>query len=162
MLSTRQLCFLRTKIHHMRTAMLHCPDGAFFNLRAVMVRILELDEPGYLWLAADKPAIDGETGFESFDILLNYYIRGVSFDLDILGEASICTDETAINSLTPGAQAEYSNGNLLLKVRIIDIDYWECTIPIIKRIAGKILRRFPGPTAEKDSILHLPPDKSFA
>ena len=141
---------LRDKISQTGTAVIHCTEDNFFNQEAVMATIIQVDKNGNLWMAVDKPVkcMDGSSG--SFDIVVNCHNQGLSFDMDILGDAKLITAEQEINALPADAIAMYNDGKLILRVDILDIDYWERKMPIYKSIAHKIKYMFSIPATENN------------
>ena len=160
MLSVKQSGFLQKKIKHIQTAILHCPDDEFFNMQAVMARVLKLDQEGCLWLSVDKPIDCSGTGVGSFDIVLNYHQHGESFDLDILGEAHLLTTDE-ISSLPAAFIKEHRKGKLILQVNILDLDYLEHKPPVYQIIAQKIRYMFHSHGAGHDKQ-HIYPERQMS
>ncbi|HTL09571.1 MAG TPA: hypothetical protein VL307_14970 [Chitinophagaceae bacterium] len=145
----------------MRTAIVHFQDDGVFQQLSVFARIVELDPECNLWLAVAEPLMSEIVAPAAFDVLLNYYMEGVSFDLDILGRASICEDDSMIKQYSGNAGIGKPGKQLLLKVEIVDIDYWEYSVPIIKRIARKLLQGFSSPFAESSTAIRQTVDQHF-
>lgn len=145
-----------------KTAILHCPDDEFFNLQAVSTNVLKLDEDNYLWLSVDKPvSCEGEAA-TSFDIVLSYHQKGGLFDLDILGEARLLTDEEEIKSLPASIAREIKKGKLILHVHILDLDFWEQRPPVLKSIAKKIRYMFANPDVSNSANQQVYPDHQMS
>src|ERR1700712_5243608 len=141
MLHVKKSAFLRNKIMQIKTAILHCPDDEFFNLQAVDTNVLKLDENNYLWLSVAKP-VSYDDEVTSFDVVLNYHQKGGLFDLDILGEARLLTDEEEIKNLPAVIAREHKKGKLILHVHILDLDFWEEKPPVLKTLAKRIRYMF--------------------
>jgi hypothetical protein len=129
---------LRDKIMQIRTAIVHCPEDHFFQQQAVIGRTLELDEKGELWLSVDKPVNCADNGDGCFDVVLNYQKKGLPFDLDILGEARLIDGADEIKNLSARKKAELKKGKIILRIHIIDVDYWQHKKPVFKTMAKKI------------------------
>jgi hypothetical protein len=137
-----------------QTAILHCPEDHFFNQQAVMADMLELDEQGILWLTVNKPVSCSDNDAASFDIVLNYHKAGLAFDLDILGDAKVITSHDEIETLSQEKKAAFESGKLLLRVEIIDADYWEQKTPVFKLIAHKLRYMFSGHSKNVEQQLY--------
>ena len=156
MLHVKKSAFLRNRIKQIKTAILHCPDDEFFNLQAVSTNVLKLDDNNYLWLSVDKPVSCEGEATTSFDIVLNYNHKEGNFDLDILGEARLLTDEEEIKSLPAVIAREVKKGKLILHVHILDLDFWEQKPPVLTSIAKKIKYMFatPGVSNSEDQQVY--------
>ena len=76
----------------------------------------------------------GSPVHDSFEVILNYHKKGLPYDLDVLGHARAATREEMARL------DEYMQENLLLRVQVTDIDYWEQEPSVLKNI---IMTRFP-------------------
>lgn len=159
MLSVQQYCFIRTKIRQMQNAMLYFADASFFNLHSAFARIIALDEECSLWVTVNKPVSHERLLPIPLEVLVNYYLSDVPFDLDMMGEAILCTDETTVKQFLPNDQNITRNEILLLKLKIIDIDYWEHTMPLVKRIPKQSLTKFQSFDPETSYVTGVPSNK---
>jgi len=135
------------------TASLHCSQDKFFQLHAVEAHTLELDDRDFLWLSVDKPVECTAGANNSFDIVLSYHKGGLPFDLDILGDAKL-VDGHQEPALPVKAAAAAGNGKLVLKVQIIDVDYWERKPPVFKSIVHKLRYMFSGKQVTSNKQLY--------
>lgn len=144
--------FLRSKIIELKTAILHCPDDHFFNLQSVIAQTLGVDEEGIVWLAVDKPVSCAGESTGSFDVVLNYHKKDTPYDLDVLGDASTVSHD---DWTCPGfAKNALNKGKIVLRVQVMDIDYWQQKTSLFKNISHRFHQLFAG-SHEEDAKQHI-------
>jgi hypothetical protein len=131
---------LRQKIMQVETAIIHCSESSLFNLQSVFARTLQVDNHGIIWLLPEQAPDCSPVHPSSFEVILNYHKKGLQFDLDVLGKASILTGKEAPKILMALGQKPYDSESILLRVQVTDIDYWEQKPMVLKDI---VMTRFP-------------------
>lgn len=124
---------LRQKIMQVETAIVHSAGNSLSNLQSVFAHTLRVDNEGIIWLLLDQTPACAPSYQSSFEVILNYHKKGLSYDLDILGQAMVVTGRELAGS------NECSQDAVLLRVQVTDVDYWEQK-PSVKNI---IMTRFP-------------------
>jgi len=139
-----QTGLLREKLQQIPTAIVHCYGSGFVKLGATLAHTLQVDDDGILWLYTDRPVdcISSGNEGESFDVALNYYQQGCPFDLDIIGECWLINPAEAGRELPEFANELSNKGKLLLKVKLMDVDYSAHRPAIIDSILDKVLHVF--------------------
>lgn len=120
-----QVGFISNKIQQLETAILHCHSNSLLKFPTSLAQTIRVDEVGCVWITVKKPLQFVHEFDRSFHVALNYYKKGTPFYLNIFGMARLIIDPEEINQLSPDLMKEYTDGNLLLCVRILEASYYE-------------------------------------
>ena len=129
---------LRQKIMQVKTAIIHCAENSFFNFQSVFAQTIRVDDNRVIWLLPGQVPACGAAPEPGFEVILNYHKQGLSFDLDVLGQATIISGD-AIKEMG-GEKYRRESNDVLLRVEITDVDYWEQASSSLKDI---VMTRFP-------------------
>jgi hypothetical protein len=110
------LTFIRAKIIQLRSAIMYNGSQDLIRIPNNIVKAIEVDEEGQLWLAAKKPVACELHEFErTFPARLHFYRKGVLFYVEASGKATI------MNS----AYNDEDGNDLLLKMNLQEVEYTE-------------------------------------
>ena len=120
-----QVGFICNKIQQLETAILHSHSNCLLKFPDSLVKTLEVDTVGCIWLAVKKPVQFLHEFDRSFHVGLNYYKKGTPFFLNILGMARLVIDPEELNQLSSSLRAAYTEDTILISVRILQANYYE-------------------------------------
>jgi hypothetical protein len=135
-----QLDFITSKISELQTAVFHSHSNSVLTLNPTVIRVLKIDDNGYIWFFVNRPA-QVVTEFETqFPVALNFYKKGVPFFVNVFGIARIVIDPEELACAE--IDNEISNGvlsdKLLLSVKMANVNYYEKEADIKKTWLSKI------------------------
>ena len=120
-----QAGFIAGKSRELETAILHSHSNCLLKFPDSIVKTMEVDNVGCVWLSVKKPMQYLHEFDRSFHVGLNYYKKGLPFFLNVLGVARLVIDPEEINQLSPTLQEEARGENLLIAVRILQANYYD-------------------------------------
>ncbi|MDZ4793631.1 MAG: hypothetical protein SGI83_05065 [Bacteroidota bacterium] len=120
-----QVGFIAAKIQELQTAILHSHSNCLLKFPDSLAKTLQVDEVGCIWITVKKPMQRVHEFDRSFHVALNYYKKGAPFFLNVFGMARLIIDPEEINQLPPALEKEHKNENLVLAVRILQVNYYE-------------------------------------
>jgi len=84
--------FLREKIKNLGSAIFFNQSDAVLKLPTSIVRIIHVDDYGYIWFFIQKPQ-QRLTEFEKeFPVKLDFFRKGLDYSLQVMGTGSIVND----------------------------------------------------------------------
>lgn len=116
------LQFIRTKLEHIKSAVMYSMSNHLSRLPNDVIMFLKADDTGELWFTAHKPRRWVRHCERSFPARLFFYRKGVEFYIDITGTASIAGKEELAE-----LENEIGPGRLLLKMTVSLVEYTEMT-----------------------------------
>jgi hypothetical protein len=124
--------FLREKIKNLGSAIFFNQSDAVLKLPSSIVRITHVDEYGYLWFFMQKPP-QLLTEFErEFPVKLDFFRKGISYSLQVLGKAHMVSDPeevavvtTNIEEIAAAAESLDFSKMILIKVKMTRADYFD-------------------------------------
>ncbi len=127
LLTRPKVAFLQEKIMELKQALFFDLSGAVLKLPTSLTNVLHVDEVGQVWFFISRPSQHVNEFSKSFLSRLDFYKKGKSFYLHLLGKASIINDPEEINNvigLSDPDKQEAVNRMILVKLKIEDIYYY--------------------------------------
>jgi general stress protein 26 len=138
--TSEQLDFITSKISELQTAVFHSHSNSVLNLNPTVIRVLKIDENGYLWFFVNRPPQAVNEFEKQFPVALNFYKKGVPFFVNLFGIARIVIDPEEL--VCAELDSEISNGiesdRILLSVKIANVNYYEKELDVKKSWFGKL------------------------
>jgi general stress protein 26 len=120
-----QIGFISDKINQLQTAILHSHSNCLLKFPDSLVKTIQVDEVGCIWLAVKKPKQFVHEFDRSFHVALNYYRKGAPFYVNIFGISRLVIDPEEINQIPSKIRSECNKDTLLMSVRILKATYYE-------------------------------------
>jgi Pyridoxamine 5'-phosphate oxidase like len=132
MLSQTPLPFLQEKISDLRSALFFSLSDAVLKMPTTIVTALRVDEVGQVWFFINRPMQNLQEFDREFPARLEFFKKGKSFYLKILGKACIVNDPEEVNGLVSVPEEVKSKAMsqlVLVKVKIQSAEYRDNTSP---------------------------------
>ena len=124
--------FLREKIKTLGSAIFFNQSDAVLKLSSCIVRITHVDEYGYLWFFMQKPPQLLNEFEREFPVKLDFFRKGISYSLQVLGKGCIVSDPEEMAVVTGNieelaiAAENFDPGKMILiKVKMTRADYFD-------------------------------------
>lgn len=124
----KNLYFLQDKIRELRTAIFYNESTALVKLPTSVVYILHTDDEGNLWFLLPQPTQVLDELETQFPVQLDFHKKGVSFNLQVSGTASVVTDKKIIRSLkrkAPAGSYKARQPYIGIKVKMVQAQYFD-------------------------------------
>jgi hypothetical protein len=131
MLSETNLSFLQEKISDLRSALFFSLSNAVLKMPTTIVTALKVDEVGQVWFFINRPMQNIQEFDREFPARLDFFKKGKSFYLKIMGKACIVNDPEELNSLlslSDDVKAKAMNQLILVKVKIQLVEFKDNTL----------------------------------
>jgi hypothetical protein len=120
--------FLREKIKNLGSAIFFNQSDAVLKLPTSIVRIIHVDDYGYIWFFIQKPQ-QRLTEFEKeFPVKLDFFRKGLDYSLQVMGTGSIVNDPEELFIVTTNIE-EVKQFNpermVLIKVKMSRADCFD-------------------------------------
>jgi len=128
MLSQTHLPFLQEKISDLRSALFYSLTNAVLKMPTTIVTALKVDEVGQVWFFVNRPMQNIQEFDKEFPARLEFFRKGKSFYLKILGKACIVNDPEELNGLvnvSEDIKSKAMNQLVLVKIKIQSAEYVE-------------------------------------
>lgn len=126
MVNQLHLNFLREKISDLQSALLYNMSRSVLKLPTSVVLATHVDDMGFIWLLAHRPAQDIKEFERNFPVNLNFYQKGIPYYLNVSGKASIVLEPSEIDEMQENttASSNYVGDEwMFIKVEITDAEY---------------------------------------
>jgi hypothetical protein len=124
---TRQIV-LQEKIKNLGSAIFFNQSEAVLKLQTSIVRIIHVDEYGYIWFFVQKPQQQLNEFEKEFPIKLDFFRKGLDYSLQVIGKGCIVSDPEELMVVTTNID-ETKRFNpekmILIKVKMTRADYFE-------------------------------------
>lgn len=127
--TTNNIGFIATSIKELKNAVMHTHSNDFINLPDVTVHAIDVDDNGYLWFTILRPQDPIPQEHTSFYVGFNFYRTGIPFVLNISGIANLVTTQAEIENLPLTLKGKFTDDRLMVKVKIMEVDYYEQEVP---------------------------------
>ncbi|MDB5193537.1 MAG: hypothetical protein JWQ96_3100 [Segetibacter sp.] len=137
----KNLQFISDKILDTRVALLHCYSNSLLKLPNTIVNTIRVDADGYIWFYILRPPQLLSQFDNEFPVTLNYFKKGNSYSLQILGKASLIYDaDELIEPLKLMTEEEKRAlaTNILFKVKIIKVDFFDLDVERNQNLWGRV------------------------
>lgn len=131
MLSDTNLPFLQEKISDLRSALFFSLSNAVLRMPTTIVTALKVDEVGQIWFFVNRPVQNIQEFDKEFPARLEFFRKGKSFYLKIIGKACIVNDPEELNDLLNVSEEVKSKAMhqvVLVKVKMQSAEYVENTV----------------------------------
>ena len=120
--------FIHDKIKNLGSAIFFNQSDAVLKLPASVVRILHVDDYGYIWFFIQKPPQQLTEFEKEFPVKLDFFRKGLDYSLQVIGNGHIVNDPEElyiiaanIDELRPFDPAKM----ILIKVKMTRADYYD-------------------------------------
>jgi general stress protein 26 len=120
--------FLREKIKNLGSAIFFNQSDAVLKLPTSIVRIIHVDEYGYLWFFVQKPPQQLTEFEKEFPVKLDFFRKGQDYSLQVIGNGYIVSDPEELFIITTNVNEvkHFNPGELvLIKVKMTRADYFD-------------------------------------
>lgn len=128
MTTNQQLNFLQDKIREIGSAIFFNLSDSVLKLPTSIVSTLKVDDYGYVWFFVQKPKQTLQEFETEFPVRLDFFKKGISSFLQVMGKGWVVNDPEEINSYVtlPEDIKSINDGHMLLvKVKIMKAEYYE-------------------------------------
>jgi len=120
--------FLREKIKNLRSAIFFNQSEAVLKLPTSIVRIINVDDYGYIWFFMQRPPQQLNEFEKEFPVKLDFFRKGLDYSLQVIGNGYIVNDPEEIFVITTNIdEVKKFNPNemVLIKVKMTRADYFD-------------------------------------
>jgi hypothetical protein len=125
MQANQQLSFLQEKIQEIGSAIFFNLSDSVLKLPTSIVNSTKVDEYGFVWFYMQKPKQDLREFDKEFPVRLDFYRKGKTYFLQVMGKAWVVNDPEEINSLEAAQEVKSKSDMILVKVKILKAEYHE-------------------------------------
>ena len=128
MQTTQQLTFLQEKIKEINSAIFFNLSDSVLKLPTSLVNTLKVDDFGYVWMFFKKPKQHLKEFENGFPVRLDYFKKGSSSFLQIMGKAWVVTDPEEVNdfkNLNETFDFSVLEDSVLVKVKMLKAEFYE-------------------------------------
>jgi hypothetical protein len=128
MAATQQLNFLQEKITEINSAIFFNLSDSVLKLPTSLVNTLKVDEFGYVWVFIKKPKQHLQEFENGFPVRLDYFKKGSTCFLQIMGKAWVVNDPEEVNTfidLNEDLDVNMFNEMVLVKVKMLKAEHYE-------------------------------------
>src|SRR2546423_6648582 len=95
-----QKLFLQEKIKNLGSAIFFNQSDAVLKLPTSIVRIIHVDEYGYLWFFMQRPPQQLNEFEKEFPVKLDFFRKGMDYSLQVIGKGCIINDPEELTVVT--------------------------------------------------------------
>jgi hypothetical protein len=120
--------FLREKIKNLGSAIFFNQSDAVLKLPTSIVRIINVDEYGYIWFFMQRPPQQLNEFEKEFPVKVDFFRKGLDYSLQVIGNGYIVNDPEEIFVITTNIdEVKKFNPNemVLIKVKMTRADYFD-------------------------------------
>jgi len=119
---------LHEKIKTLGSAIFFNQSDAVLKLSTSIVRIIHVDQYGYIWFFMQKPPQALNEFEKEFPVKLDFFRKGLDYSLQVIGKGCIINDPEELLTITAniGEIRQFNPEKMiLLKVKMTRADYFE-------------------------------------
>ena len=123
-----QRTFLHQKIINLTSAIFFNQSDAVLKLPTSIVRIIHVDEYGYIWFFMQRPPQQLTEFEKEFPVKLDFFRKGLDYSLQVIGNGYIVNDPEELLVLTTNINEikQFAPGKMILiKVKMTRADYFD-------------------------------------
>jgi len=123
-----QKTYLQEKIKNLGSAIFFNQSDAVLKLPTSIVRIIDVDEEGYIWFFMQRPPQQLNEFEKEFPVRLDFFRKGLDYSLQVTGKGCIVRDPEELMVVTPFLDntKEFNPENLvLIRVKMTRADYFD-------------------------------------
>jgi len=120
--------FLREKIKNLGSAIFFNQSDAVLKLPTSIVRIISVDDYGYIWFFIQKPPQQLSEFEKEFPVKLDFFRKGLDYSLQVIGNGYIVSDPEELFVITTNIEEikRFNPGQMvLIKVKMTRADYFD-------------------------------------
>ncbi|HEX2608105.1 MAG TPA: pyridoxamine 5'-phosphate oxidase family protein [Flavisolibacter sp.] len=128
MATNQQLNFLRDRINEIGSAIFFNQSDSVLKLPTSIVSTLKVDDYGFVWFLVQKPKQSLKEFETEFPVQLDFFKKGMSYFLQVMGKGWVVTDPEEMNTLEivpDDAKQLAMHQMVLVKVKIMKAEYYE-------------------------------------
>jgi len=130
----QQLNFLQDKIQEIGSAIFFNLSDSVLKLPTSLVSTLKVYDYGFVWFSIQKPKQNLQEFENEFPVRLDFFKKGKSYFLQVMGKACVVTDPEEIYTASTLPQevkeaALNDTDTVLVKVKISKAEYYETRTP---------------------------------
>jgi len=132
MLPETHLPFLQEKITDLRSALFFSLTNSVLKMPTTIVTALRVDEVGQVWFFVNRPLQHIQEFDKEFPARLEFFKKGKSFYLKVMGKACIVNDPeevTGLVNISEEIKTKAMSQLVLVKVKIQSVEYKDNTPP---------------------------------
>src|SRR5258706_10992693 len=126
-MDTRQI-LLQEKIKNLDRVIVFNQSEVVLKLQTSIVRIIHVDEYGYIWFFVQKPQQQLNEFEKEFPVKLDFFRKGLDYSLQVIGKGCIVSDPEELMMVTSNIdETKLFNPEkmILIKVKMTRADYFE-------------------------------------
>lgn len=126
MLSETHVPFLQEKISDLRSALFFSLSNAVLKMPTTIVTALKVDDFGQVWFLVNRPIQNIQEFDKEFPSRLEFFKKGKSFHLKIMGKACIVNDPEEVGgtvNISDDVKTKAMDNMVLVKVKIQNLEY---------------------------------------
>ena len=123
-----QKTFLHQKILNLASAIFFNQSDAVLKLPSSIIRIIHVDEYGYIWFFMQRPPQQLTEFEKEFPVKLDFFRKGLDYTLQIIGNGYIVNDpeELLVIATNISEVKQFDPGKMILiKVKMMRADYFD-------------------------------------
>src|SRR5215831_5278256 len=120
--------FLHEKIRNLTSAIFFNQSDAVLKLPSSIVRIIHVDDYGYIWFFMQKPAQQLTEFEKEFPVKLDFFRKGLDYSLQVIGNGYIVSDPEELLIVTSNIDQvkKFDPGKMILtKVKMTRADFYD-------------------------------------
>ncbi len=128
MFDDKNLIFLKEKIQDLGIALFHSDSKSLLRIPTTIIQTHTVDDNCDILFFINRPQQDINEFDQEFLVALNYFKKGKNYFMNITGKARIVKDPeelTYITNLTPAEVTNALTNQVLIKVKILKVDFFE-------------------------------------
>jgi hypothetical protein len=128
MFNDKNLIFLKEKIEDLSIALFHCDSKSLLRIPTTIIKTHSVDANGEILFFINRPQQSINEFDQEFLVALNYFKKGKNYFMNISGKARMVKDPeelTYITNLTPAEVTGALTNQVLIKVKILKVDFYD-------------------------------------
>jgi general stress protein 26 len=128
MANNQQLSFLQDRIREIGSAIFFNESDSVLKFPTSIVSTLKVDDFGFVWFFIKKPKQDLKEFESGFPARLDFFKKGKSYFLQVIGKGLVVTDPEEINGFLTIPEEEKNKlltEMVLVKVKMTKAEYYE-------------------------------------
>lgn len=151
--------FVRQKILQIRSALFFCQHDKLVKIPTSIVTVLRADENGVLWFFVKRPLLTMDVFANEFPVRLEFFRKKAGYHIQVWGKAFIVQDNDVLMDewadISPASKEDLLHQLVLLKVKMMNIDYFDKTLPENRHWAVLLQKSFYGFLAHSNGVSHM-------
>lgn len=128
MFNDKNLTFIKEKIQDLGIALFNCDSKSLLRIPTTIIQTHTVDDNGDILFFINRPQQNINEFDQEFLVALNYFKKGKNYFMNVSGKARIVKDPeelSYINTLTPTEITNALTYQVLIKVKILKVDFYD-------------------------------------